>query len=216
MTRQNSIELSPAWQNLCRDKEALQNYITEKLARHKPDRYLYKDPQGAVPAAVLIPLFFKHGSAHILFTKRSENLSQHKGQISFPGGGVDAADNSLKAAALRETREEVGLNEHDVRILGQTDVFLTNSDYIVTPFAGMIPHPYVYRINAAEIDRLIEVPLELLLTDSNFFIKQRKHKGYLWHIHYYTYKQDVIWGVTGFLLSNFLSIVFGLNRVTRP
>jgi len=208
--------LDASLQMLCRDEEALQKHLLKQLTHHKPRSFFYKEPKAAQPAAVLIPLFFKDGKAHILFTKRSEDLEQHKGQISFPGGRMDPDDAGLKAAALRETHEEVGIKHNDVNILGQTDTFLTNSDYLVTPFVGMVPHPYNYQVNPAEIDRLIEAPLEHFLSDAYFHIEEREHKGYRWHIHFYTYRDDLIWGVTGFLLSNFLSIAFGLKRSTQP
>ncbi len=208
MTTRNSVDPF----QLCRNKDALKAHIEQRLARHKIRNHFYKDPKGAAPAAVLIPLFFKAGKAHILFTKRSENLEQHRGQISFPGGRSDPHDNTPKETALRETMEEVGIKAEDIILLGQTDTFLTNSDYLVKPFAGLFPHPYPYTINKSEIDRLIEAPLEHFLTDDHFRTEYRKHNGQRWTLHFYDYRQDTIWGVTGFLLSNFLSIVFDINR----
>ena len=84
---------------------------------------------------------------------------------------------------------------------------------MVTPYVGYFPYPYEYKINADEIDRVIEVPLSHLLNPKIFEIKPWVRDGIKWNIHYYNYNGDIIWGVTGFLLSNFLSIVFDLDRL---
>jgi 8-oxo-dGTP pyrophosphatase MutT (NUDIX family) len=161
---------------------------------------------------VLIPIYFKKGEAHLLFTKRTDKVEHHKGQISFPGGRKDEEDRNLKYTALRETQEEVGIYKTDVTVVGETDRFLTNTMYLVTPFVGFFDYPYQFQISRDEIDRLIEVPLFSLTHDQNFEIRPLVRNNFTWQIHYYTYKTDVIWGVTGFLLSNFLSIVFELPR----
>ena len=148
----------------------------------------------------------------MLFTKRSEIVEHHKGQISFPGGRMDDTDPSLLFTALRETEEEVGIARDDVQVVGPTDRFLTNTHFMVSPFVGFYSYPYDYTVNPDEIDRLIEVPLRHLLQDDIFEVKSLERNGYTWKLHYYHYKNDVIWGVTGFLLSNFLSIAFNLDR----
>jgi 8-oxo-dGTP pyrophosphatase MutT (NUDIX family) len=163
-------------------------------------------------AAVLIPIFFKDGQAHLLFTKRTEALKHHKGQISFPGGKFDTTDKNLEKTAIRETCEEIGLRKDDITLLGKTDKFLTNTHFLVQPYAGFFNYPYQFKVNAAEIDRLIEVPLLHLISKANFKIKFIDYKDQIWPIHYYYYQKDVIWGVTGFLLSNFLNIIFDLNK----
>ncbi len=114
--------------------------------------------------------------------------------------------------ALRETREEVGIAEKDIEILGQTDRFQTNTYFLITPYVGIFPYPYEFAVSQGEIERLIEVPLLHLLQDENFEIKPFEKNGITWQVHYYYFQQDIIWGVTGFLLSRFLSLVFGLER----
>lgn len=194
--------------DLCFDSVKLKSFIQQKLHKRQPQTYLFSD-QPATPAAVLVPLFFKDDQAHMLFTKRTEHLSQHKGQIAFPGGKADDEDKNLLHTALRETDEEVGIKPGHVQVLGRTDNFLTNTFFLVSPFVGMYDHPYPYQVNHDEIDRLIEVPLQHLLQPDVFELKPFKKNGQTWMIHYYYYQQDVIWGVTGFLLSNFLSILTG-------
>ncbi len=200
---------------VCFSKPHLRALIKKKLARHKPRRFLFSDQPGT-PAAVLIPIFFKNDQAHLLFTLRADHLEHHKSQISFPGGKKDSADASLLETALRESQEEVGLNPEHVEILGRTDEFLTNTFFLVTPYIGMFEYPYPFKVNSGEIERLIEVPLTALLDETAFSVKPWKKNGQTWQVHYYTYQQDVIWGVTGFLVSNFLSIVFDLKRNLSP
>ncbi len=196
---------------LCQEEKDLINHIAIKLAHHKPQKFIYKKTKSK-PAAVLIPIFFKKNQAHLLFTKRTEYVEHHKGQISFPGGSRDDNDGSLMLTALRETEEEVGIKSNDVTILGKTDMFLTNTHFLVTPFVGYYKYPYPYNINDGEIDRLIEIPLAHFFNDDIFAIKSYEKDGYRWQVHYYKYGKEQVWGVTGFLLSNFLSIVFGFNR----
>jgi len=196
---------------LCRSQKKLIQHISGKLDKHKNRDYIYTQTQWQ-DAAVLIPLFFKNGEAHLLFTKRTEFLRHHKGQVSFPGGKFDKSDKNLEKTAVRETFEEIGLKKDDINVLGKTDKFLTNTHFLVQPYAGFFPYPYNFKVNSGEIDRLIEVPIQHL-TDENFFeVKFISYNDQLWPIHYYYYNDDVIWGVTGFLLSNFLNIAFGLNK----
>ncbi len=197
--------------DLCHSQEKLIQHIRDKLNKHQHKEYIYTKTQWQ-DAAVLIPLFFKDGEAHLLFTKRTESLPHHKGQISFPGGKFDSADKNLEKTAIRETCEEIGLKKDDINILGKTDKFLTNTHFLVQPYFGSFPYPYDFKINTGEIDRLIEVPILHLLNEDFFNIKFISYNDQLWPIHYYHYNSDVIWGVTGFLLSNFLNIIFDLNK----
>ena len=196
---------------LCHSQDELLEHIRQKLNSHQHCQYIYTQTEW-LDAAVLIPVFFKEGEAHLLFTKRTEALRHHKGQISFPGGKFDAEDKNLEKTAMRETCEEIGLRKDDITLLGKTDKFLTNTHFLVQPYAGYFNYPYQFKVNAGEIDRLIEVPLLHLINKANFTIKFIDYKDQIWPIHYYYYQDDVIWGVTGFLLSNFLNIIFDLNK----
>ncbi len=191
----------------------LYSLIKTRLENHQQQTYQYADVAHR-EAAVLIPLFYRDQIPCLLFTKRTEIVEHHKGQISFPGGVWDKNDQDLQATALRETWEEVGIREQDITILGHTDKFLTNTNFMVTPYVGYFSYPYPYRVNSAEISQLIEVPLQHLLQPEIFEQKKWERNGILWDVHFYYYNQEVIWGVTGFLLSNFLSIVFELKRMS--
>ncbi len=164
---------------------------------------------GPVPSAVLIPLFLKNHEYHLLFTKRTENLNHHRGEISFPGGVSHSGDESSLRTALRETREEVGIDPGDVEILGVLDDFYSVYGYLITPYVGMIPADYEYRINGSEIERIIEVPLEHLLKPEVFRVEDWTWKGRAHPVFFYTYRGDEIWGVTAAILKQFLDLVFG-------
>jgi 8-oxo-dGTP pyrophosphatase MutT (NUDIX family) len=195
-----------------RNKENLYSLIRDRLENHQHKTHKYADKPYR-DAAVLIPLFFKDDHAHILFTKRTDKVEHHKGQISFPGGMKDESDKNLLDTALRESWEEMGIRQKDVTILGKSDTFLTNTNFMVTPFVGYYPYPYDYLVNEGEIAQVIEVPLSHLLDPNIFETKIWERDGYVWNVHFYHYNGEQIWGVTGFLLSNFLDIVFGTNRL---
>ena len=112
------------------------------------------------PAAVLVALFSKGGRDHLLFTRRTEHLPHHRGEISFPGGGQDPQDSDLLATALRESDEELGIRPESVTIFGQLDDVISIHDYRVTPFVGEIAYPYTFLVNRHEIETVLELPLE--------------------------------------------------------
>lgn len=197
--------------NLLNNRQDLYQHIESRLDSHQWQTYKFENIKGT-PAAVLIPIFFKNNTAHLLFTKRTELVEKHKGQISFPGGMAESGDKDLKQTALRETEEEMGILAEHVTILGRTDNFLTNTRFMVTPFVGFFNYPYDYNINKAEIDEVIEVPLAILLDKNNFKRENWEREGVVWDMHFYSYNGHVIWGVTGFLLSNFINIVFDLDK----
>jgi len=158
-------------------------------------------------AAVLVPLFQRGGGCHLLFTKRSEEVKYHKGEISFPGGVVDEEDSELISTALREASEEIGLKESDVQIIGVLDDIVTITEFIVTPIVGLFPYPYPFKVNEAEIAELIEVPLASLL-DENCFSEREILRGRRNEVVYsYQYGKHIIWGATARILKQFLDLI---------
>ena len=158
-------------------------------------------------AAVLVPLFEKEGSCHILFTKRTDQVKHHKGEISFPGGMFDEEDGDLKKTALREAYEEIGLMEDKVRILGVLDDIVTISEFIVTPFVGVFSYPYPFKVSPVEIDELIEVPLASLLDRDCFGEKEILQNDRKRVVQTYQYKHHDIWGATARILKQFLDLI---------
>lgn len=114
-------------------------------------------------AGVLIPVYFKAGEHFILFTRRTELVHYHKGEISFPGGGYHDEDKSLLTTALRESFEEIGLVPEDVTVLGELDDVATRgSHYIISPFLGSIRSDYQYKLSSYETAEIIQIPLSVL------------------------------------------------------
>ncbi|BDV44846.1 coenzyme A pyrophosphatase [Geotalea uraniireducens] len=163
---------------------------------------------GPVPAAVLLPLFFRGGEPHLLLTKRTERLNHHRGEISFPGGVRQQEDRNAQATALRETWEEVGIRPEDVEILGELDDFYSIHNYLVTPFVGLFPADYRLQPNPAEIDRLITPPLAGLLDPGRFRVEDWTWQGRHQPVYFYSYGEDEIWGLTAAIIKQFLDCVF--------
>jgi len=168
------------------------------------------EEEGFITSAVLMPIFSIAGEAHVLFTKRTDQVETHKGQFSFPGGIKDPQDRSLLATALRECREEIGMDTNSVEILGQLDDITTSAaPIVITPFVGVIPYPHPFRLNPGEVERLLEVPLEFFLRESSVRVEWASRRGRVKPAYYYDYGGDVIWGATAWIVRNFIEVVFG-------
>lgn len=134
-------------------------------------------------------------------------LKDHRGEVSFPGGVCHEEDASLQDTALRESFEEIGLAPKDVEVLGALDDAPTSTtNYLVTPFVGVIPYPYNFCANAAEVERLIGIPLEILLESPGFTDGPAPEEGSEPECRY-IYQGVVIWGATARILKQFLDIV---------
>lgn len=165
-------------------------------------------------AAVLVPLFKKEGNCHLLFTKRTDQVKYHKGEISFPGGAFDEGDSELEKTALREAFEEIGLKEDDVQMIGTLDDIVTTTQFIVTPFVGLFPYPYSFKTSPIEIAELIEVPLSFLLNEEDCFSEREiTRMGRKEIIYAYQYGEHIIWGATARILKQFLDLISS-KRIT--
>jgi 8-oxo-dGTP pyrophosphatase MutT (NUDIX family) len=153
-------------------------------------------------AAVLVPLFVRDGALRIILTRRTETLEHHKGQISFPGGAEDEADESAFATAVRETEEELGIPAQDIRLLGTLSPLLTVSDFFVEPFVGAIPYPHVLRPAEAEIAEVIDAPIAALLDPK--ILERRLLPGREEPTLFFHYGKHVIWGATARMLKELL------------
>jgi 8-oxo-dGTP pyrophosphatase MutT (NUDIX family) len=158
-------------------------------------------------AAVLVPLCEKDASCHLLFTMRSHQVRHHRGQISFPGGAFDEEDANLQRTALREAFEEIGLREREVQVLGILDDIITTSEFIVTPFVGVFPYPYLFKVSPFEISELIEVPLASLLDPGFFGEREILDNGLKRIVESYQYQHHIIWGATARILKQFLDLI---------
>ncbi|MBX7222989.1 MAG: CoA pyrophosphatase [Blastocatellia bacterium] len=170
-----------------------------------------------IPAAVLVPLFYKAGIPHLLLTKRSAKLRDHKGEVAFPGGRTDPEDGSPQVTALREAEEEIGLQRDDVHLLGEMDPLMTSTGYFVTPVIGMIPHPYEFQLSSHEIEYLIEVPVPQIARPEALEIREFWFLGKARDVYFYHHSEkDPIWGVSGRIVHQFLSLVYPALQEMRP
>ena len=152
------------------------------------------------PAAVLCGLRPVGDSYRVVLTQRAAHLSQHAGQVAFPGGKIDPNDASAQAAALRESEEEIGLSGHQVRVLGALDPYLTSTGYAVTPYVGLIDAHWTARPDPAEVDKVFEPPLDFLMDPAN---RQRHHhdrNGYRRYYYAMPWNGYYIWGATAGML----------------
>ena len=188
------------------------NNVIKRIKDALQERQILRihDPMLKV-SAVLVPVFFKTGQYHLLFIQRTERVKNHKGQISFPGGAYEKTDGLILNTALREAEEEIGLARDDVRVLGELDDALTaTSNYIISPFVGLIPYPYVFKPDKWETEELLEVPIGTLL-DKNCFRKGiTVQNGQQVETYFYQYGDKSIWGATAKILQQFLDIYAGL------
>ena len=169
-------------------------------------------------AAVLVPIYIKHDEWQILFTRRTEKVTHHKNEISFPGGGYDEiADRNIIETALREIEEEIGCK--NVEILGLLDDIFTISGYIVTPVVGKIANSVDFdcnQQNSDEIQYIISVPLEKVANASNFWTQEFPYnEGKRYEVPFFDYEGEIIWGATGRILLNFLRILTTLSLNCR-
>lgn len=187
---------------------AQRDWVREALSRPPPpsahnlsDGFRLPGRHGEpTPAAVLVPLVNRPSGLQVLLTQRTAHLTDHAGQISFPGGRAEEADASLAATALRETEEEVGLPASAVTVLGSLPHYETVTGYRVTPVVGWVEPPFALKPDPFEVADVFEVPLDFMLTPAN----QQRHFRMLgetrrdyWAI---PWRDRYIWGATAAML----------------
>jgi 8-oxo-dGTP pyrophosphatase MutT (NUDIX family) len=186
--------------------ERLKQALSQRPKRRINDR-------SQIPAAVLIPIYYKDGQYHILFIQRTERVKVHKGQISFPGGACEPDDGMAVNTALRECTEEVGVAAEAVELMGELDDFYTiGTGYVISPVVGLIPWPYSFKVDGHETEEVIEVPIAALLDKS--CVRQEKDivAGEEVPTYFYNYRGKVIWGATARILNQFLGIWAGVMK----
>lgn len=161
-------------------------------------------PESLTKAAVLALLIRENGRDCLLFTKRSQTVLHHKGQICFPGGACDADDKDLWATALRETREEIGLDPSLVSFVGQLGQLSTPSGFLVTPFVGRVEKPFDLKPNLREIEEIFSAPIDHLLDPQNFRFVKKQFSGIEYDDPTFTFYNHEIWGATGRILVELL------------
>jgi 8-oxo-dGTP pyrophosphatase MutT (NUDIX family) len=159
------------------------------------------------PAAVLVPIVLREAGPTVLLTRRSPNLADHAGQISFPGGRLEPEDPDATAAALREAAEEIGLAREHVDVVGRIDTYQTRTGYEITPVVGFVSGPFTLLIDPAEVVEAFEVPLAFVIDRANHVREQRSIKGATREFWAIPYQDYYIWGATAGMLVNLSEIL---------
>jgi 8-oxo-dGTP pyrophosphatase MutT (NUDIX family) len=151
------------------------------------------------PAAVLIPVV-EHAQPTVLLTQRAAHLNDHAGQISFPGGKIDATDASPLDAALREAEEEIGLSRQFIDPIGYLDLYATGFGFRILPTVARVKPGFRLRINEAEVDDAFEVPLAFLMNPANHQVHSKEFRGMARSYYAMPFEERYIWGATAGIL----------------
>ncbi|HMB23016.1 MAG TPA: CoA pyrophosphatase, partial [Anaerolineales bacterium] len=157
-------------------------------------------------AAVLIPLAWHNEEWHLLYTRRTDTVESHKGQVSFPGGACDEGETEPEQTALREAWEEIGLLPKDVRVLGKLSTLITITYFRITPVVGVVRWPAVFRVGEHEVARIFTIPLGWLANPSNRweFTRPGTTRSL---IAYHPYDGELLWGATARMTVDFLKVL---------
>lgn len=158
-------------------------------------------------AAVLVPLVQRAAGLTVLLTQRNASLSQHAGQISFPGGGREATDRDMVATALRETVEEVGIGPDFVEVVGRLPDYITGTGFHVSPVVGLLTPDFNLRPDPSEVAEVFEVPLAFLMDPSNHEVRELRWEDRVRRFYAMPYRRPdggyhFIWGATAGMLRN--------------
>jgi 8-oxo-dGTP pyrophosphatase MutT (NUDIX family) len=164
------------------------------------------DVRPLVAASVLV-LLERGPDWHMVLTKRTTSVDLHKGEVSFAGGMRDPGDADVRATALREAHEEIGLDPLHVTVLGEIDELVTVTGFVVTPVVAIVDPDHVYRPNPGEVERVLRVPLEHLRDANSWFEDVRTWGDRTYVLRSCRFGDDIIWGATSRMLQNFLEIV---------
>ena len=176
----------------------------KKIIADRPRKII--EDKSRIPAAVLILLYEKAGEVYLLFTRRTEKVADHKGEISFPGGARDHENESCEATALREAAEEIGIIPETVEVLGLLDDYPTvTSNYLVAPVVGTVTAPPRFRINPDEVEEIIEIPLSFF--QDVFRQKISPADEFAPKTLTFQYREHLIWGVTAGIMKQLLSLL---------
>jgi 8-oxo-dGTP pyrophosphatase MutT (NUDIX family) len=151
------------------------------------------------PAAVLIPVV-NHAQPTVLLTQRAAHLNDHAGQISFPGGKIDATDASPLDAALREAEEEIGLKREFIDPIGYLDLYATGFGFRILPTLARVKPGFTLRINETEVDDAFEVPLSFLMDPANHQLHSKEFRGIARSYYAMPFAERYIWGATAGIL----------------
>ena len=191
MTASDSVNSAPGI-DLDRLRSVLQSHPSRSV-------FVVEDGVGdeeLKPASVLFPIVLRQSGPSVLLTQRTAHLKDHPGQISFPGGRVEPADDSPAATALREAQEEIGLAARHVEILGYLPEYRTGTGFRVTPVVAVVKPPFDLRPEPGEVAEIFEVPFSFLMDSANHQQHSQHYRGKLRHYFAMPYGEYFIWGAT--------------------
>jgi 8-oxo-dGTP pyrophosphatase MutT (NUDIX family) len=181
--------------------------LTRRLARPAPepdprDLHMSFIPEGAraTDAAVLVPIVNRGDALQVLLTQRTSHLSDHAGQISFPGGRVEADDANREDTALRETEEEIGLSRSRITIVGRLPLYEIPSGFRITPVVGWVDPPFELTLDPFEVACAFEAPLEHFADPKRYQRREYRFRGRHRHYMAIPYQGRYIWGATAGML----------------
>ena len=163
------------------------------------------DPKSDLPKAAVLIALTEEENPEVIYTLRSNKVSSHQGEVSFPGGMQEESDSSLIMTALRESEEEIGLPQNCVKIIGSLDTMVSRFNVSVTPFVGVIPVDVDLNTSSEEIEACFKVPLSFLLKDKRYRNDEVNRNGETFYMPAYKYSSYVIWGLTAMITVNFLN-----------
>ena len=189
------------------ERELTPAALVQCLARPAPapdphDLHMSFIPEGAraTDAAVLVPIVKRPDALQVLLTQRTSHLADHAGQISFPGGRVEAHDSSREETALRETEEEIGLNRDRIRVLGRLPVYEIPSGFRITPIVAWVEPPFELALDAFEVASAFEAPLAHFIDPARYQRREYRFRGRHRHYMAIPFEGRYIWGATAGML----------------
>ena len=174
---------------------------------HDLNPEFYEPGRRLTPAAVLVPIVEREAGLTVLLTRRTDHLDDHAGQVSFPGGRIEAFDQGPEAAALREAEEETGLPPDRVRLIGRLDTYVTRTGFEVIPAVGLVTPPFPIEPDSFEVAEVFEVPLAFFLAPENRQRHSRVYEGKDRLFYVFPFKDHYIWGATAGILVNLVEVL---------
>ncbi len=186
--------------------DAFDRFKERVIQAMRADRVIL-DRTDLTRSAVLLPIVDRDGEPHLILTRRTMTVAAHKGQVSLPGGAVEPEDRDIAETALREAMEEIGLEPNLVEVVGLLDDSVTTTGYVITPVVGFVSREAELTPDSREVAEVFEASFSTLRNPANHMMQILEHKGARFKDHRYFVGDYVIWGVTGRIISGFLSML---------